>query len=263
MDMLTATAQGLLLSDDTSANILLDWLSPRIDDEMLLAIASADYGMDTEEHFAALRRIREDRDILHAMEWHPREVLELTRWSEPDDPATQPVRQGLSGHLLRAFACAVLLRLGAIPENHSYLCSENETLAQLLASSLALGSEAHLTTARFLAWRVEHFGVDRERPFLAFGLLFLVVLLGQDRFPEDGILELAECVLAEEARVRQAGFAGPFTSSQPWLLGLTSFNQRHEVWLQHATRLLAEARRVRCLQLRFLLELIASSMLEE
>ena len=48
--------------------------------------------------------------IPNPLRWEPREVLELTRWSRPDDPSWRPGSPGLPGHLQRAFACAVLLR---------------------------------------------------------------------------------------------------------------------------------------------------------
>jgi hypothetical protein len=256
MDSLTACAHGLLSIDDDDAEALLDHLRPRIDDDMLLEIASCDYGMGVEEYLAGLRRIRDDGEVFA---WPGvAEVLELTRWSEPDDPAWRPGGHGRRGHLMRAFACAALLRGGAVPANRVYISSENESLAQLLASAVYLGPAVHEAAARFLAWRVGF--ADEDRPFAAFALLFLVVLLADGRFPEDGVASLADEVIAEEKRVRDTSFQA---SGDPWLLGLTIFNQRHEVWLGHARRLRAEASRFKSGELRVLLELITTSMLCE
>jgi hypothetical protein len=49
-------------------------------------IVPADYGQDVEEHLVALRRICATREVPSPMPWRPGEVLELIRWSEPEDP---------------------------------------------------------------------------------------------------------------------------------------------------------------------------------
>jgi hypothetical protein len=263
MDPLIAAAHGLLLIDDSAAGALLAAISPRIDDETLLAIAEADYGMEADVHLAALRLIRDEGAVLAPMDWCPHEVLTLIRWSEPDEPTERAGRTGLRGHLMRAFACAALMRAEAEPAQRDFVLGESDTLAQLLASAVALGRRVQEAAARFLAWRItfRHEGED-ERPFFAFALLFVLVLLADGRFPEGGIAALAEEVIAEEARERQA--RGEYrVSTHPWLLGLTTYNQRHEVWLSHARRLRAEAQRFSSDDLRTDLELIASSMLGE
>jgi hypothetical protein len=62
---------------------LLDLIFDRVDDSMLAEIAICDYGDDVEIHLAALHQIRAN-NIQMPMQWHPREVLELTRWTEWD-----------------------------------------------------------------------------------------------------------------------------------------------------------------------------------
>jgi hypothetical protein len=258
MDALTASTHGLLGVEDADAEALLDYLRPQIDDDMLLEIASCDYGMDVEEYHAGLRLIRDGREVLAYP--GPAEVLELTRWSEPDDPNWRPGSPGRRGHLMRAFACAALLRAGGVPANRGYISSENETLAQLLASAVYLGRPTQEAAARFLAWRVGGEQDDEDRPFCAFALLFLVVPLADGRFPEDGIASLADAILAEEKRARDSSWRA---SPNPWLLGLTMFDQRHHVWRGHARRLRAEASRFKLDRLRTSLELMAAALLNE
>src|SRR5262245_2436176 len=106
---------------------------------MLREIASADYGMDADAHLDALLRIRDRGEAPAPMNWEPKEVLELIRWSEPEDPNWRPGGTGIRGHVMRAFVCAALLRAAPEPANHGYFDGENQTIAQLLASALVLG----------------------------------------------------------------------------------------------------------------------------
>ncbi|MEN9937623.1 MAG: hypothetical protein RLZZ387_4202 [Chloroflexota bacterium] len=79
--------RDLLLALGPGCDALLCWLRPRVDDAMLLEIAGADYGMDADAHLAALRRIRDEGLFAVQIGWEPKEVLELIRWSEPENPA--------------------------------------------------------------------------------------------------------------------------------------------------------------------------------
>lgn len=257
MDALTASAYGLLSTDDADAEALLDHLRPWIDDDMLLEIASCDYGMGVGEYLAGLRLIRDDGEVFAYP--GPAEVLELTRWSEPGDPNWGFRTPGRPGHLMRAFACAALLRAGAVPANRDFILSENESLVQLLASAVYLGRPTQEAAARFLAWRVGG-EPDEDRPFCAFSLLFLIALLADGRFPEDGVASLADEVIAEEKRVRDSSWRA---SGNPWLLGLTMYDQRHHVWRDHARRLRAEASRFKLDRLRTSLELMSGALLNE
>ena len=89
---------------------MLSEISKHITDDMLAEIALADYGQDQEKHLAALRRLRDTGTFVKPMHWHPCEVLELMRNSQPDDPSWKPGGSGTRGHWARAFACAALLR---------------------------------------------------------------------------------------------------------------------------------------------------------
>ena len=92
------------------ADQLLRQVSRLIDDGMLEEIAAADYGYDVEKHLAHLQLIRDEGSFAVPMRWEPREILELIRWSEPEDPKWKPGAFGERGHWMRAFACTSLLR---------------------------------------------------------------------------------------------------------------------------------------------------------
>src|SRR5690348_2450110 len=139
-----------------SRDELLEKVSELVDDSMLREISEADYEQDADVHLPHLRRLRDDGELPPA-EWHPREVLELIRWSEPEDPNWRPGSVGRRGHIMRAFACAALLRMGSEPINRNYVEGENQTLVQLLVSVDVLGGSLPLSTRRFVAWRLSIF----------------------------------------------------------------------------------------------------------
>ncbi|MEZ4459204.1 MAG: hypothetical protein R3E66_05665 [bacterium] len=97
----------------------------------LRAIATGDYGQDVDAHLAALHQICAQGTVPAHLKWHPREVLELMRWSEP---ARKDVNWGHSDveiHWMRGFACATLL-LQLEPSDYEV------TLANLLVSVAAV-----------------------------------------------------------------------------------------------------------------------------
>ena len=238
---MAAIPPALLAAFPPAPGALLHLLRARVDDGMLREIARADYGMDEDEHLAALLPIRDRGEVPRAMGWEPKEVLELIRWSEPEDPEWKPGSTGRRGHLMRAFACAALLRAAAEPGQIGYHCGENSTVAQLVASALALGPAVQGAAARFLAWRIPRLEPEDERPFFAFGLLVLATLLREGRLDDAALAAAADWVVAEEAEERAA--LGPCLPANPdgWLLGLTWHNQKDAVWRSLAERLGREA----------------------
>src|SRR5690242_10720835 len=108
---------------------------------MLEHIAAADYGCELRQHRRALEEIVGSGTVPDPLGWHPGEVLELIRSSDPDRPGGS----GRRGHVMRAFSCTVLLMSAALPEGHkTYFDDERDTLIQLLGSVLELGSELSL-----------------------------------------------------------------------------------------------------------------------
>jgi hypothetical protein len=233
---------NLLLSFGPSETALLDWLRPHIDDSFLDEIAAADYGFEWEEHFQALKSIYEQQPIPVPLQWVPREVLNLMRWSEPDDPqylSPPPNSKGRRGHLIRTFCCAVLLQAADNPETLGYIHAENETLVQLVASVLSLGHEASECALHFLCWRVLRLSEEEnETPFFGLALLLLCAALFTPTQDGADLSLLADWVLAEETRVRRRPMAG--SKSEEWLLGLTYHDQRHEVWRRLAQEVLLD-----------------------
>jgi hypothetical protein len=107
-----------------------------IDEGMLREIAEADYGWKADECYALLQPISKT-GLVASDDFNLREVLELIRWSEPDDPNWSPGGQGHRGHSMRLFACTMLVRLA--PKYPASFDSECDTLAQLISSAIELG----------------------------------------------------------------------------------------------------------------------------
>jgi hypothetical protein len=222
---------------DPAADALLALLRDQVDDTILQEISLADYGQDADAHLAALRAIHETGEIPVPLPWEPKEVLELIRWSEPDQADWKPGGTGLRGHLMRAFACATLLRAAADPAEAAYADGENQTLAQLLASVMRLGEEVQRAALRFLSWRVETVQAGCELPFFRLAQLMLAVHLHALPDPELG--ELAAQVAADEAAERAAN--EPCIADVRWLLGLTFHQIRHAAWVRLTNELLQES----------------------
>lgn len=146
---------------------LLNLVLQHVDDSMLQAMAAADYGQDTDAHLAALRGIT--RGVLPIpLEWVPREVLELTRNTKPNDDR---------GHWLRVFACMNLLRAQE-PPHHEQFLAEEATILRLTSSALALGPDCGRAARSFFAWCLQRQPrADWLDPYLAIAILLLSVRL--------------------------------------------------------------------------------------
>ena len=79
---------------------------------------------------------------------------------------------------MRLFACAILIRAGAEPENDGQFSGEDSTIVQLVASAVVLGAETSLAALRFLCWRMQYRTLPAyELPYYATAVLLLAVAL--------------------------------------------------------------------------------------
>ncbi len=126
---------------------------------MLREIAEADYGMDSDAHLQGLLAIKAGQMYV-PMKWKPKEVLELTRWTEPEDPSSESGSPATRDHWMRLLSCAILIRAAAEPENDGYFNGEGSTIIQLVDSAIKLGEETTVATLQFLRWRMEYRRLD-------------------------------------------------------------------------------------------------------
>jgi len=145
----------LLNKFEPDGDVLLRAISAHVTDEMLDWIAGADYGDRREEHYAALLQVREKGSFPEELHWVPMEVLELIRWSEPENPEWKPGRTGEFGHWMRAFSSAAILRAEHEPWNYHYNDgSTDSTTIQLVLSLEALPIDLRREAARDFAWLI-------------------------------------------------------------------------------------------------------------
>jgi hypothetical protein len=203
---------ALITAFPPSPNLLLDRVRPHLDDAMLTWIARADYGHMADEMLAQLRPIRDNGILPGPMHWQLSEVLELTRFCNPEAPNPPPFEPGPTGrrgHQTRLFACAALMRADAEPASQYEDNARDSTLAQCLTSAHVLGEEMSEAAARFLTWRIPRMEPFSESLLFALGLVILATQLRSGRIPDRVLGDLAEWVLAEESRCRQAFFSDP------------------------------------------------------
>ena len=219
------------------AHSLLALLSDQITPELLKVISEADYGYASDKHLAALEGIHDFLEIPAPLEWEPKEVLELIRWSRPSIPGWKPGLPGYEGHLIRAFACAVLVVAAAEEETREYIEEENSTVAALVESLGELGVEFQMAGISEIAWRIQNPPREWEdEPFFLLALLVLTAQVFESKHPSL-ISELADLCIASENRVRNSEWCiGPEDSSA-WLFGLTLFNLNQDIWVSFSSSL--------------------------
>jgi hypothetical protein len=175
---------------------LLRQISEHIGDDVLEWISTADYGSEADGHLAALRQVRDTGTFPKPMHWFPAEVMELIRWSEPEDPNWKPGRTGEFGHWMRAFSCAALLRATREPWNYGDGIGTDSTLIQLILSLGELPVDFTKQAAKFLAWLLLHSDPDgADEQVCSYGLgLFWCALRHPDRFADQNLIPLAQWV---------------------------------------------------------------------
>jgi hypothetical protein len=143
------------------------------------------------------------------------EVLELIRWSEPENPEWKPGRTGEFGHWMRAFSCAAILRAEHEPWNYHYndgsTCS---TTIQLILSLEALPVDLKHEAARHFAWLLLKSDPEGKNDSIReYGVaLFWFALQFRLQVADADLIELAEWTVkrADELRwdPRVAEFSG-------------------------------------------------------
>jgi len=159
---------------------LLNLVRQNVDDDQLQEMARADYARDIEEHLKALRQIK-NVAIPAPMEWYPREVLELTRWIEPDSYPPEAKSQKIKDHWLRLFACVAIAHADVNPKNDSaYHWGSDETTIQLVESVIHLGTKTSEAALQFLCWCLhQEQQYDNESWYFALAILSIATTLNK------------------------------------------------------------------------------------
>ncbi|HET6762200.1 MAG TPA: hypothetical protein VFH27_00980 [Longimicrobiaceae bacterium] len=251
----------LLAAFPPDADAALRSLAAQVDDAMLREIAEADYGHGADETFERLIPLRAGCGYGDLLDFQVREVLDLMRWSEPDHSDWKPGGTGERGHLMRSFACALLLRAAGEPANALYTDGENTTLVQLVTSALTLGGTLLRRVACLITWRLGMLDDGEDAPFFAFALLVLgTVLRREAAIDEPALAGAAEWLIGLEAAGRAAVHPCAPGPEGSFLLGLSYFDLRHSAWRALAHRLSGEAQAMPPGAARDWLQLVAGSV---
>lgn len=216
------------------ADALLNEISRHIGDDVLHFIARADYGYDADENFHKLKQIRDGGAIAQPLPWSPREVLELTRWSNPLSKDWSQQTHGISrpkGHLAVVFSCAVLMRAYGDAKTRDYCDGYNQTLIQLLNNLEHVDFDTTQTSISFLAWLITQLSDELgERAFVAVALLFLCVKF-EAKLTKEQLLAFSRWIVAQEKEVVESWSGGVGDLHYHWLLRTTFFNAHHKKWI--------------------------------
>lgn len=240
----------LLNNLEVSCDALFSVLAELMTDEMLQSIAAADYGYREVDCFNALKAIVTTKEIPQKVDFIVTECLELTRWIRPSNKQED---------LCRAFSCCLLLIL-EVKSNYNSISDENETLAGLIESMSSLNI-AQGPTQALIVWRIlsdykeeeAYYLADEEdqyatdeitiNPFFIHSLLLLLVF---DQAAEAEIeqvldwsidMEKYEKNMAPFYNKNRAKYLTVEKLNSPFLLGTTTFGQRHGIWKTLTQRL--------------------------
>jgi hypothetical protein len=164
---------------------LRDWVRDRLTAEIVLEIASMEYGQQVADNQYAIEELLAVHHLPAELLWPPRAVLELASYHRCHSEAE---------HIARLFSCLVLIRA-------DYTVQPAETMAALVESALELGPEATEHAVSYLAWcRLLEPSLCRDdpeaQPFLTLGLLltYLASPLHRDAAV---LLDLVQACMAE------------------------------------------------------------------
>ncbi len=219
----------LLESVSPSRSALLDWLRPQISQSMLEEIAAADYGEEVSDHIAGIERQLSDAPHSGLLPLNPLEVLQLTRWTDPDIGWGDMPPTGQRGHLKRLLACTLLLQSAASIKNVDSLNDEEEymldtsggTLIQLVRSALAFSYEAQSFALGLMLWLLEELMYPPLRPFIAYCAFLLWLSCRGQHVSAESVQFVGDWVDAEEKHCRE--LLGSKVDSERWLVGLNIY----------------------------------------
>ncbi len=202
---------------------LVERLCRLIDDDLVGEIAVLDNGIDVDQNILAIRRACSPATRPARLGWNPREVLELASWWEPAaHPPRSPRWTGATGHMMRAFACALLMADLALNDDGDHH-READILIRLVRSLTAFEPSLAAEASALLALRLDqHRRAGRHRAVLACctGLAILFLILS-GREPVASETVVAACLwLAQAEDLGRQALWPKGGAPDAWLAGL-------------------------------------------
>jgi hypothetical protein len=251
----------LLSRLEPDGDALLPAISAHVTDEMLECISMADYGSDAAEHLVALRTLRETGGFPEKSGWIPMEVLQLTRWSEPENPEWKPGRTGEFGHWMRAFACAAILRAEHEPWNYHYNDgSTDSTTIQLVLSLDALPVDLKREAARNFAWLILKSDPDGQNDSIreyGVALLWFALQL-KPRVADEDLIALAQWVVRRADELKWDPRVAEFSGLKGMVIGC----QKRSGWEIFGVKMAEMDLRGRSVELQTWVRLIAEQLVD-
>jgi|SRR5665213_1416035 len=217
---------------------------------MIHEIALNDYASNVDIHELEIMNQLSPSPVFGMLPWHPHEVLELERWSDPDEGDANRPPSGTPGHLKRLFACVLLLRNvafvfsedsdGDLYSGAFFIDTSAATVIQLVRSSIELGSQASRLALGFLLWVHATQSHPHLRPFVSFAALLLHV---REDCSAANLLDTCAWVEAEQNSGREQ-LDEEDVHSATWLVGLNyqeDSRERTKIWADALARVI-EAR---------------------
>lgn len=207
---------------------LLDVLRSRISRLMLEELAANDYGEEVSGHLKAIEEQISSTPTLGDLGWRPREVLELERWSQPDEVG-KTEDDYRAAHVKRLFACTILLRNAGhmspspvrLSEDDYFLETSAASVIRALRSAVALGALCYRPALAFNMWLYEAQPYSRLRPFVALSAALLGIAMTESDAEFGSETRLLSWVDQVEESCRIA--LGTDIGSDRWMIGLNTY----------------------------------------
>lgn len=252
---------GFLNRIEPDGDVLMRAISAHVTNEMLECISQADYGCDADAHLAALRELRSTGLLPQDPGWVPMEVLELIRWSEPEDPEWKPGRTGEFGHWIRAFSCAAILRGEHEPWNYTYNDgSTDSTTIQLVLSLDALPVDLKREAARNFAWLILRSDPEGKNDSIReYGLALLWFALQlEPAVADEDLIELARWVVRRADELKWDPRVAEFSGLKGMVIGC----QKRSAWEAFGVKVAELDLSARSVELQTSVRLIAEQMVD-
>jgi hypothetical protein len=246
---------------EPDGDVLMRAIAEHVTDEMLQCISMADYGCDSDAHLAALRVLRDTGKLPENPGWVPMEVLELIRWSEPDDPEWKPGRTGESGHWMRAFSCAAILRAEHEPWNYHYNdgCTDSTTI-QLVLSMDALPVDLKREAVRNFAWLISKSDPEGQNESIreyGVALLWFALQL-EPAVADEDLIALSEWIVRRADELKWDPRVAEFSGLKGMVIGC----QKRSGWEVFGVKVAELDLRGRSVELQTWVRLIAEQLVD-
>jgi len=240
-------------------NGLLTEISSAVTDKMLDTISKADYGYGSEICFPILQQIRDTKTTPLKTEFIVGETLSLRQWREP---------KTREEHIERLFCSTTLLMLYPT-DGISIGYDETAPLAAFIESVYTLDSNYYQQALSLITWRMlfeEEYEYQSDLDSLlhsstdGFYIYTLILLLILNQKAEEDVSFLVQMLIEID---KDSRIDGLFVENETFLLGLTNYDQRHNVWKTNSEKMLTQLDYLTDVKLKETLQKIGKAIIND